>query len=138
MKKFLATQLIWFEAQDIHEAEKMLAKGVMKNATIYKSLFETVEVSVFFYYESPNGTTPRYNKETNRYESKLEIESNHLGSPIDVINEAKEKCGINSKRQFKRIAKRNITSFNDMNIMYMKYNGVQYYFSEVFDKKVSA
>lgn len=138
MKKFLATQLIWFEAQNITEAEKMLAKGVMKNATIYKSLFETVEVSVFFYYESPNGATPRYNKETNRYESKLEIESNHLGSPIDVINEAKEKIGIHSKRQFKRIAKRNITSFNDMNIMYMKYNGVQYYFSEVFDKKVSA
>ena len=37
MKKFLATQLIWFEAQNLTEAEKMLAKGVMKNATIYKS-----------------------------------------------------------------------------------------------------
>ena len=30
MKKFLATQLIWFESQNITEAEKMVAKGVMK------------------------------------------------------------------------------------------------------------
>lgn len=36
MKKLLATQLIWFEAQNLTEAEKMLAKGVMKNATIYR------------------------------------------------------------------------------------------------------
>ena len=42
MKKFLATQLIWFEAQNITEAEKMLAKGVMKNAvsTLNASLKE--------------------------------------------------------------------------------------------------
>lgn len=105
MKKLLATQLIWFEAQNITEAEKMLAKGVMKNATIYKSLFETVEVSVFFYYESPNGTTPRYNKETNRYESKLEIESNHLGSPIDVINEAKENAVSTLSASLKELQK---------------------------------
>ena len=30
MKKFLATQLIWFEAQNIAEAEQMLAKGMKK------------------------------------------------------------------------------------------------------------